>query len=240
MTQVGLLGANGRMGKWVSKLIQTEFAAQAQLTAHPLRGEPLNTLLQCQVVIDFALPVAMEALAQLALQQPKDAVLPVFVVGSTGWKDLNSLQLLAKRTPVLVSTNFSTGVQALLHILNQNSALLKSLGYSPVLIERHHIHKKDAPSGTAKSIQVAIDPTAPDSVQTHAIRSGEVIGDHEITFHGTADKIVLGHFAQDRSIFARGAIEVGLWLAKNRNRFQNETTPLDMSDYFKSRFLSVP
>lgn len=216
MIRVGLLGASGRMGLWVSKLLQTEFAAKAQLAANPARGEALDSLLSTDVVIDFSQPAAMLALAEAALKHT--GPLPAFVVGSTGWKidERHKLEELAKKTPVLMASNFSTGVLALLDILKQASPLLEKLGYTPVITEAHHKHKKDAPSGTAISIQRAIAPAGPGNVQVHSVRAGEVIGDHEVTFYGPGDHITIGHFAQDRSIFARGAIDVALWLAGRR------------------------
>jgi 4-hydroxy-tetrahydrodipicolinate reductase len=214
--QVGLLGAQGRMGQWVSKLLNSEFTQKAALLAPVGRGQARDSLFKTDVVIDFSTPAAMLDLAEQAIEQLDE--LPAFVVGSTGWtnEERRKLRELAQRTPVLISSNFSTGVLALLDILRQASPLLAKLGYSPVIVDTHHQHKKDAPSGTALFIQRAISGQNPESIQTHSIRAGEVIGDHEVTFYGPGDHITLGHFAQDRSIFARGAIEVALWLAQKR------------------------
>jgi 4-hydroxy-tetrahydrodipicolinate reductase len=213
MIQIGVLGAQGRMGKLVCSLIQGEFSAKAGLKTQADRGANLDGLLDCDAVVDFSQPEAMLELAELALKRgPR---LPAFVVGSTGWKPEQRarLEALAGKTPVLMSSNFSIGVLALLEILRSAAPLLEKLGYTPSIVETHHKHKKDAPSGTAISLQRAISPSGPGNVQTHSVRSGEIIGDHEVTFHGSADHITLGHFAQDRSIFARGAIEAALWLA---------------------------
>ena len=217
--RVGLLGSQGRMGQQVAKLIQTEFRGQAELAAQAAEGDALEPLLRTDVVIDFSLPDAMAALAETALatlSRDPQTKLPTFVVGSTGWKaeQTKTLERLATKTSVVQSSNFSTGVQALLAVLRQASPLLTKLGYAPVIVETHHRHKKDAPSGTAVSMQKVIAPQAPTSVQTHAIRAGEIFGDHEATFYGPGDHLTFGHFAQDRSIFARGAIEVALWLAR--------------------------
>jgi 4-hydroxy-tetrahydrodipicolinate reductase len=214
--RVGLLGSTGRMGKWVIELLDTEFKTKAQLCAQAGKDESLPPLLDADVVIDFSSTEAMLALAELALKS--SGKLPAFVVGSTGWKidERRKLEELPKKTPVLISSNFSTGVLALIDILKQASPILEKLGYTPVVVETHHRHKKDAPSGTALSLQRAIAPAGPGNVQTHAVRAGEVIGDHEVTFYGLGDHLTVGHFAQDRSIFARGAIDVALWLANKR------------------------
>jgi 4-hydroxy-tetrahydrodipicolinate reductase len=214
--QVGILGAPGRMGQWVVKLLESEYANKARLSASAGRGDGTSPLLGADVVIDFSSPAAMLALADAAMKHQGD--LPAFVVGSTGWKidERRKLEELAQRTPVLMASNFSTGVLALQDLLKKASPILEKLGYTPVIVETHHQHKKDAPSGTALSLQRAIAPAGPGNVQTVSVRAGEVIGDHEVTYYGPGDHITIGHFAQDRSIFARGAIDVSLWLAGKR------------------------
>jgi 4-hydroxy-tetrahydrodipicolinate reductase len=185
-------------------------------------------------VIDFSSPEAMTALASAAIAQPHGTRLPVFVVGSTGWtkESLALLDALAKRTPVLMASNFSTGVLALQEILKTAAPMLKRLGYTPVLVDTHHRHKKDAPSGTARTLQRIISPD--NDVQTHSVRAGEVIGDHEITFYGPGDHLTLGHFAQDRSIFARGAIDCALWMASHRDKTVKAGALIDISAFFSS------
>lgn len=126
------------------------------------------------------------------------------------------------------------GVFAVSEILKQFSPQLKALGYTPVLVEAHHCHKKDAPSGTALSLQKAIDPMQPSQIQTHSIRAGEVIGEHSVTFYGAGDRITLHHSAQDRSIFARGAIEVALWMARCRHELDDSREILGIDQYFRN------
>jgi 4-hydroxy-tetrahydrodipicolinate reductase len=217
-TKIGLLGATGRMGQWVSQLIETEYAAKAKLLPAPKREQPLEPLLASDVVIDFSSPAAMIEMTRAAVNHT--GPLPAFVVGSTGWKldERGVLEALAKKTPVLMASNFSTGVLALIDILRQASPLLEKLGYTPVIRETHHKHKKDSPSGTALSLQRAIAPAGPGNVQTFSVRAGEIVGDHEVTYYGPGDHITIGHFAQDRSVFARGAIDVALWLATRRGQ----------------------
>lgn len=213
MIALGILGAKGRMGREVSSVLEKDYATRATCIAAADRGDDLSSLLDSQVVIDFSSPAAVLELVKLAENgAPR---LPALVLGSTGWKidERNRLLELSKRTPVLMTSNFSTGVLAFTHILKQAAPLLEKLGYTPVIVEGHHRHKKDAPSGTALSLQRAIAPAGPGNVQTHSIRAGEIVGDHEVTYYGTGDRISFKHEAQDRSIFARGAIDVALWLA---------------------------
>lgn len=235
--RIGVLGAGGRMGQWVTRLLTSDFSKQATLGPTPGRGEHLEPLLSADVVIDFSLPEVMLGLARSALRQP--GTLPAFVVGSTGWKldERREIEELARKTPVIMASNFSTGVMALQSVLRAAGPLLEKLGYTPVIVETHHTHKKDSPSGTALSLQRAITPGGPGNIQTHSIRAGEVIGDHEVTFYGPGDHITIGHFAQDRSIFARGAIEAALWLAAKRADPAPPTGLIGMEAFFKERFL---
>lgn len=232
MIRIGLLGARGRMGSQVSRLLVEEFPSRATLAAAIDQGQPPSTLLECDAVIDFSSPTAMAALAREALE--RSGPLPVFAVGSTGWRidEKRAIEELAARTPVLLSSNFSVGVLALLELLKEAGPLLSRLGYKPVIVERHHAHKKDAPSGTALALQRVISPQGPGNVPIHSVRAGEVIGDHEAAFYGTADVLSFSHHAQDRSIFARGALQASLWLHANRATLAERRKLIGMSDYF--------
>jgi 4-hydroxy-tetrahydrodipicolinate reductase len=234
MIKVGVLGAQGKMGQWIVQLLQSEFKDEAELSYQASKQTPLAPLLSTEVVIDFASPAALSELVSLALE--KKTQLPAFVVGSTGGTPQDQIQLekLAQLTPVLVASNFSIGVFITAEILKNFSPLLAKTGYTPVLTETHHRHKKDAPSGTALSLQKVIQPQYPSSIQTHSIRAGEVIGDHEVTFYGLKDQISIRHHAQDRSIFARGAISAGIWLVKQKQAHQIQNGILSMEDYFQS------
>lgn len=232
-TKIGVLGSKGRMGEWVTRLLAAEFPDKATLHATADRGEPFDGFLSCDAVIDFSSPAAALSLVGTALRNTGEQ-LPAFVIGSTGWKldERRVLEQLAAKTPVLISSNFSTGVLGLLELLKQAAPLFERLGYTPVIVETHHKHKKDAPSGTALSLQRAISPAGPGNIQTHSVRAGEVIGDHEVTFYGPGDSVSLRHHAQDRSIFARGAIETAIWLSKSRAGHP-EGKLLSMDDYFR-------
>jgi 4-hydroxy-tetrahydrodipicolinate reductase len=237
MIEIGVMGATGRMGKHVMTLLKGEYSDRAVTGGSIALGqyqseEDLEPLLTTDALIDFSMPEAVLPLVRLALQTPRSTRLPVFIFGSTGWKphQLSELEALCARTPVLVSSNFSTGVLAVQQILEQAAPLLRKLGYSPVIVDTHHRHKKDAPSGTALMLANTIIATSGQKADVHSIRAGEVIGEHEITFYGPADRITLGHFAQDRSMFARGAIEAALWLASARDSLEKSRI-LTMKDF---------
>jgi 4-hydroxy-tetrahydrodipicolinate reductase len=192
------------------------------------RGDDPARLCDTDVIIDFSVPEGTLALLEAV---PNDG--PPLVCGVTGWREtqMSRLREHAGRTCILHAPNFSTGVLALRHLLRTAAPLLARLGYTPVVCETHHRHKRDAPSGTALALCRDIAPDDPASVQTHAVRAGEVIGDHQVTFYGPGDRIQLAHQAQDRTIFARGAIEAACWLA-DRPR-----TPglLSLDDYLQDQ-----
>lgn len=233
LVKIGVLGASGRMGQMVRRVASEEFASRVQLVATPKHSESLSSLNTCDVVIDFSSP---DAVIELIRNWTDVSPLPALVVGSTGWKleQRKELDALAARTPVLAASNFSIGVLALLYVLKQAAPVLEKLGYAPSIVETHHRHKKDAPSGTAISLQCAISPSGPGNVQTHAVRTGEVIGDHEVSFHGPGDHLTFGHFAHDRAIFARGAIEAALWLATKRSSASSQI--LSMDQFFREKY----
>jgi 4-hydroxy-tetrahydrodipicolinate reductase len=212
---LGVLGCEGRMGKRVIELAASEFASQAELKALVGRAHSTEVLLDCDVVIDFSNPEAVMNLSSKITIAKKG---PALIVASTGWK-LDQRKILedaAQIVPVVMSSNFSLGVLAFLEILKSAAPLLDSLGYLPVITETHHRHKKDSPSGTALSIQRVISPSGPGGVQTHSVRAGEVIGDHQVSYYGTSDILRFEHTAANRDIFARGAIQAALWLARKR------------------------
>ncbi len=216
MIKVGVLGSEGRMGKQIQELLSTEFSKKATLSAAVDRDGDFSALLECDLVIDFSLPEGAVQYVRAALAQKK--TLPTLIVGSTGWKldEKENLDTYATRAPVVMSSNFSLGVLAFFEILKAATPVFEKLKFTPRIVETHHVHKKDAPSGTAVSLQRIISPTGPGNVRTQSIREGEVVGIHDVFFEGKAEEIQLTHRAQDRSIFARGAISVGLWACQKR------------------------
>lgn len=234
---IGILGSSGRMGTVVQNLLKSEFEKQFTVLAQVDHGDSLDPLLNCNVVIDFSLPEGGVAFAQKAIQTGK---CNPWVIASTGWSNDQRkwLESYAEKGPVLMASNFSLGVLAFSEILRLAAPLLDRLGYQPAIVEAHHKHKKDAPSGTAKSLQRIISPEGPGNVPTYSIRAGEVIGDHEVGFYGSSDRIVLKHEASDRAIFARGAILAAEWLVK---KFQSKKTLTGMQSletFFRETYVN--
>lgn len=220
-----LNGARGRMGQVVVALAKTKGDV---ITAALEQGDtPTAEQLQlCDVVIDFSSHEATAALVALAAAHAK----PV-VIGTTGHDEAETSAILAHTAhiPIVWSGNYSIGVNLLFHLTEQVAATLGQ-DYHPEIVEMHHRHKKDAPSGTARNLVDAILrgrqwPTSvarygrdgitgerPDEeVGVHALRGGEVVGEHTVIFAGPGERIELKHQASDRRIFGQGALTAAQW-----------------------------
>ncbi len=221
------------MGRSVIERVAADFAEQAEVVARVSSQDNVDDLANVDVIVDFSLPYGTDRLIGWLKNRGERA--PLLVSGTTGLTDdvLDGLRQLGKNTKVLHSNNFSAGVAALTGILEFAVPVLEELGYTPVLTEAHHEHKLDAPSGTAKSLCETLQPDAPESIQVHSIRAGEVIGKHDVRFYGAHDEIVIGHEAKDRGLFARGAVDAALWLYRQPETCGSYT----MQSYFRKRYL---
>ena len=194
----------------------------------PLVGEMGSVVGDGQVVIDFTAPQA--AMTHLAISA--QAKVPA-VVGTTGFgaADLNRIKDLSSAAPCVLSPNMSIGVNVLLRVLTQ---VARALGdeYNVEIIETHHRFKKDAPSGTALKMAQTIaealgrdlDKTGiygrkglvgergKEEIAIHALRAGDVIGEHTVIFGGIGERIEITHRAHSRDNFARGALCAARWV----------------------------
>lgn len=232
--KLGVLGIRGRMGQWVNGLIDTDYEGRGKVVSAPDRGDDLNPLLDCDVVIDFSSPEGTLALIDLCIERGRTVGM---VIGSTGFNDAQKqkLQSATKLLPVFVASNFSTGVFLMQKILENFGPSFKRFGYRPAIVETHHIHKKDSPSGTALTLKSALrDSYSENEISVSSIRGGEVIGEHEIRLNGPGDSITFTHRAQDRSIFARGAIEAALWMAERKSKNALPPKQYTMADLFRA------
>ena len=221
------------MGRAVIDTLTADFARQAEVAARISSQDTIDDFANVDVIVDFSLPDGTDRL--IGWLQNRGERAPVLVSGTTGLADdvLDRLRKLGESTKVLHSNNFSAGVAALTSILEFAVPVLEELGYTPVLTEAHHEHKRDAPSGTAKSLCETLQPDAPDSIQVHSIRAGEVIGKHDVRFYGAHDEIVIGHEAKHRGLFAQGAVDAALWLCRQPEPCGSYT----MQSYFRKRYL---
>ncbi|MGC2474304.1 MAG: dihydrodipicolinate reductase C-terminal domain-containing protein [Candidatus Sulfotelmatobacter sp.] len=170
-----------------------------------------ETLAGINCVIDFTAPHCVLSHIEACVHAGKD-----MVVGTTGWyKDLDRVKTLVEqhKTGFVYSPNFSVGVNLFFDIARTASAALRH-EYTGQIFERHHVHKKDAPSGTAMALQRLIRDSSGqnEDLEITSFREGEVVGFHEVIFESGADRIYLSHDAKSRRGFAEGAVRAAEWL----------------------------
>lgn len=169
-----------------------------------------DSLSAIDVVIDFTTAAAAVANAEACIRAKKH-----IVVGTTGWYDqLPRLRemVLAAQTGFLYGSNFSIGVNLFFEIAATAGAALK-YDYSGQIFERHYAQKKDAPSGTAITIQKIVRETGGQEVEIVSFREGDAVGMHELVFNSAGDRIYLCHDAKSRQGYAEGAVRAAEWLA---------------------------
>jgi 4-hydroxy-tetrahydrodipicolinate reductase len=215
MTSITLFGASGRMGKAIAE-------------AASLREDVVIASGLGDIFIDFSAPDGLEGHLQTALAAER----PI-VIGTTGLTPQHHRMIddVASTIPVLQAANMSIGVNVLAHLVRQAAARLGE-DWDIEITEMHHRHKVDAPSGTALLLgQAAADgrcvslddvsdrgrdgitgARTPGHIGFAALRGGSVAGDHQVILAADGERIELGHRAESRAIFARGAIEAALWL----------------------------
>lgn len=160
------------------------------------------------VCIDFTTPDAFKANYKFLAASFK-----AVVVGTTGWDDVRTqviAEFYAQKTPMIYSSNFSIGVNAVFAAVQKISEILKGYGYVPHIEEIHHVHKLDSPSGTAKVLAQIVGDNLGVKPDITSIRRGEVPGTHIVKFKSSVDKIKISHEAFSREGFAEGAVTAAL------------------------------
>jgi 4-hydroxy-tetrahydrodipicolinate reductase len=205
--RVLLIGAAGRMGKTVLDLAQTdreiEIAAQCDL------GDSIEPAMKgCDVAIDFSQRDSIDEICRAALAHRKS-----LVVGTTGHSQQQRMTIeeTAHSLPIVLASNFSVGVNVLFWLTRKVAELLGS-DFNPEIIETHHKMKKDAPSGTAKTLAECLKTVRNSEISIQSIREGDVVGDHTVIFRGPGECLELTHRAANRGIFAAGALRAAKWI----------------------------
>lgn len=221
-----LVGALERAGhEWLGRDVGTALGG-AQMGVL-VTDDALGAMAKAQAVIDFTTPAATIAMVELAAQARA-----VHVIGTTGLTDddLVKLQAAARHAVIVRAGNMSLGVNLLVQLTKKVAAALDE-DFDIEIIEAHHKHKVDAPSGTALMLgQAAAEGRGVDleavrdsgrdgitgarkrgDIGFTAIRGGDIVGEHDVLFAGEGERIVLRHMATDRAVFARGAIKAALW-----------------------------
>jgi 4-hydroxy-tetrahydrodipicolinate reductase len=220
-----LNGARGRMGQAIAAAAKDTGAVIAAAT--DAGDNVADQLDRCAVIIDFSSHQASRALLELAVAAKK----PI-VIGTTGHAPAEKAALLAlaAKVPCVWAGNFSIGVNLLFALTRRATAVLGA-DYDTEVVEMHHRFKKDAPSGTAERLLEVIleerklnrdalrhgrsgitGERQPSEIGVHALRGGDVIGDHTVIYAGLGERIELTHKASDRAIFARGSLRAAQWV----------------------------
>ncbi len=225
---VGVAGWRGRMGRAVSHILEERPDTLAALRFE--RGETPDLSI-CDVIIDFTTAEASTALAIRCAERGR----PALVIGSTGLSPEQTAEIerAALRVPIVLSGNYSLGVNVLMGLVAQAAAKLGPAAWDVEVFEAHHRHKIDAPSGTALMLgeaaargrgQVLADQRAalrdgvgeartPGAIGFASLRAGGIVGEHQVVFASEDEVLTLSHSARDRTLFARGAVEAAVWVA---------------------------
>ena len=196
-----------KMGRMIEQIILSKGLDYAGWTESVTETD-LELAKEC-VCIDFTTPAAFRANYKFLAENFK-----AVVVGTTGWADIKEevISYFEKcGTTMIWASNFSIGVNVFFAVTDYISKMLGATGgYSPYMVEMHHCHKLDAPSGTARSLADIVDANMSVQTDIQSVRCGEIPGIHTVGFEGLNDRITLTHEAFSREGFAAGAVEAAL------------------------------
>ncbi len=236
---VAILGGAGRMGQMLlacAKEMGLKVCAVTEVPGSPLIGQPAGDGLVYQAeypttadtVIDFTFHTCVIDNLKQATEHQQ-----AYVLGTTGLTDeeLAAVHAAAEKIPLCFAPNFSLGVNLLLELVRRAASVLDE-SYDAEIVEMHHKHKKDAPSGTALGLAYAlaegrkvkledvacygrqgiVGERPVGEIAIHALRGGSVVGDHTVMFAADEERVEITHKAVSRAAFAKGALKAGLWL----------------------------
>jgi 4-hydroxy-tetrahydrodipicolinate reductase len=239
MIRIGVTGASGRMGRAIARLARADpdlaIAALIERADSPAIGTEIEGALvtsdvraPCDVLIDFSHASATASIVKAATSAKRP-----LVVGTTGLPEpaLVAIGSHAAVAPVVHAPNMSAGVTLLFELAAQAARVLGP-DYDAEIVEMHHRHKRDAPSGTAARLAEVVARAkglGPDAIVhgrsgepgarpqqeigVFALRGGDVVGDHTLVLAADGERLELGHRATSRDVFARGALRAAKWVA---------------------------
>lgn len=244
MAKVGIVGSTGRVGNLlIDSLIGDEVLPlgvvhvfddlKRDLPKDVLVTNSMKVLLEnCDIVIDFSAPDATQELCEMALLNPTP-----LVIATTGFTkhQQNLLTEASKEMPVLYASNMSAGIAILKQLVEQVSATLRDFDIE--IVEQHHRHKVDAPSGTALTLgefaakgrgldlddvrisgrDGQIGARSKDEIAVMALRGGDIVGRHTVGFYNDGEFLELNHTATSRETFSKGAIRAAKWLVNQES-----------------------
>lgn len=257
MVNILVTGCTGRMGQIISKLVleneNAKLSGVVEIDNHPAIGRDIGLIIgvgetgvkitsdfissieNADVYIDFTSPAASLKFLTLASSKGKAAV-----IGTTGFtaQDIDFIKSEAEKIPVILAPNMGLGVNLLFYLTKKITEVLKDKQYDIEMVERHHRHKLDAPSGTAVRLGEIVAETvnkelddiikwgrygrtenerSDDEVGILSLRGGEVVGEHTLYFSGKAEELIMTHRAYSREAFAQGAVNAAIWLSQNKS-----------------------
>ncbi len=231
MTKIIINGSKGRMGQ--ALLACATRIPELEVVGAIDHGDDLaKVIARADVVIDFSFHSATLGVAELCAKNKK-----AIVIGTTGHSaaEKNKITALKSQIPMVVATNFSTGVNTLFW-LTRKAAEILGPNFDLEVVEMHHRLKKDAPSGTATTLleiladvrklqleealrhgrKGIVGERTQNEIGIHAIRGGDVVGDHTVIFANNGERVELTHKASSRDTFANGALRAAQWLVQQK------------------------
>ena len=231
MTKIIITGSKGRMGQ--ALLACAARIPELEVVGAIDHGDDLaKVITQADVVIDFSFHSATLGVAELCAKNKK-----AIVIGTTGHsaEEKNKITALKSQIPMVIATNFSTGVNTLFWLTRKAAEILGN-DFDLEVVEMHHRLKKDAPSGTANTLleiladvrklqletalrhgrEGIVGERTQNEIGIHAIRGGDVVGDHTVIFANNGERIELTHKASSRDTFANGALRAAQWLVQQK------------------------
>jgi 4-hydroxy-tetrahydrodipicolinate reductase len=231
MTRIIITGSKGRMGHALTACV--ERYPDLKITGQIDAGDDLKTVMrQGDVVVDFSSHDATAGVAELCAAHNK-----ALVIGTTGHTEAEKAKIKKSisKIPVVWSANYSTGVNTLFW-LTRRAAEILGPGFDLEVVEMHHRMKKDAPSGTAATLaeilatvrkqqlsdvvrhgrEGIVGARTDAEIGMHALRGGDVVGDHTVIFAANGERLELTHKASSRDTFANGALRAAQWVVQHR------------------------
>ena len=207
--RVLLIGSAGRMGKTIIDVAKRD--PHIEIVAQCDVGDAIAPVIKnCDMVVDFSSAEAVEEICRAVLEHRQP-----LVIGTTAHSATQHalIEKTALSVPIVFASNFSVGVNALFWLTRKTAELLGP-EFDLEIIEKHHQMKKDAPSGTAKTLAEILKQARKlqSPIPTQSIREGDVVGDHTVLFTGTGEKLELTHRASSRETFAKGALHAARWV----------------------------
>jgi 4-hydroxy-tetrahydrodipicolinate reductase len=253
MIKVVVCGASGRMGQTIGRMVSDapdmDLTGGVNLKASTFFGQPvvpssdIDRLLaekKPDVLIDFT--VADAAVGNVKAAARHNVACVVGTTGFTPEQRKVMADAVAGHSPAVISSNFSIGMNIYWEVLRNAARMLKD--YDIEVIEGHHRNKKDAPSGTAKTILQILDEEAgarekmygregmterKNEIGVHVIRGGDIVGDHAVMFSKNFETITLSHRAYDRAVFASGALIAARWVVGKKPGIYGMNDVLNLS-----------